>query len=943
MKSLLYTIRRGHGVATFLFLLISSGLFGQSKIKILIVDSVSNKGVEFAAATLTQFGQSRVFKYDESDSTGKAEILNVPYGKYILNINHLNYRSFRKEITVNKETHDIGRVRVREKLTSMQSVTITGLANPIVVKQDTIEFTAAAFPVAEGDVLEQLLRKMPGLEMDSKGKFSYNGKAINKIMVDGKDFFANDSKTLTSNLPARIVDKVKVIDQKTEQAKFTGVDDGTRETVMDVTLKEGFKNGLFGNATGGYGTQDTYTANLFTARFDKNTNFGLVGSSSNTPGFGGGMVMDSGGQEVIYFMSDNGGKTTTSNIGLNGNTEFNKGKLKLGGGYTYFDSETETHTNRTRQTFLEDSSFIYNQLSTGKSENKTDRFSASLDWKPNKKLQVLFRPSLDRTRSSSLNRSDYTTNGVSGVPVNEGSSSNYSNGESMNLGGFLILMYAFDKPRRSLSINSNFGLISSNMDGFNQSTTTKYDNNSTTIDSVRQKSNTITDNYNASARVSYTEPLSSKYTMELSYYLQYGYRISDKNTYNWNALTESYDSRDAVYSNDFQDISLNQNIGLNIHRMEKKYSYSLGFSLQPSYTKSTGTNRDYTNSVINYAPTLSMHYTLNKTTYLRFSYRGSSTQPSISQREPVPDNSNPLYIKIGNPRLLPGFNNNLTLSLNGGNREKYRMFDISVDGNYRTNSFSNITAYGTGGVQYSVPVNTDPIYSGSIRLMYNTPLFTKKFSMNITSSANYNNNLSYTAKIEADPQADPRDVTIDNFKNIVANTTNTLVIRNGLRFTYKFNKADFSLGSNLSYRDTWYSIANKSKPEMWNYSASANLNLRLPYDFTMNAGMEFSVSKGYGGDKDKPFTIFNADINKGLCKNKLALKLRLYDILNQARGIRRTTTENYIEDTEFYIQKQYFMLTLSYKFGKFPGNSRGMRGNANSIIYENGRGEIFVR
>ncbi|OFY43512.1 MAG: hypothetical protein A2X18_06095 [Bacteroidetes bacterium GWF2_40_14] len=825
----------------------------------------------------------------------------------------------------------------------MQSVTITALANPIVVKQDTIEFTAAAFPVAEGDVLEQLLKKMPGLEMDSKGKFSYNGKTINKIMVDGKDFFANDSKTLTSNLPARIVDKVKVIDQKTEQAKFTGVDDGTRETVMDVTLKDGFKNGLFGNATGGYGTQDTYTANLFTARFDKNTNFGLVGSSSNTPGFGGGIMIDGGGQEVIYFMSDNGGKTTTSNIGLNGNTEFNKGKVKLGGSYSYSEYDTETMTNRTRQTFLEDSSFIYNQVSTGKSGNKSDRFAGILEWRPSDKVLMFFRPNFDITRSSSLNRSDYTTNGVSGVPVNEGNSSNYSEGLTKNFGGSLILMYSFKKKRRSLSLNVSYGLSSSNMDGLNQSSTTRYDNNSTIIDSVRQKSNTISDNYNFNIRTSYTEPLSSKYVLDLSYNLQYGYRISDKNTFNWNALTESYDSRDDVYSNDYQDISLNQNIGLNINRMEKKYNYSLGFSLQPTYTKSTGTNRDYTSSVFNYAPSLTMQYTLNKTTFLRFSYRGGSSQPSISQKEPVPDNSNPLYIRIGNPRLLPGFNNNLSLSLNGGNREKSRSFDISIDGNYRTNSFSNITAYSTGGIQYSVPVNTDPIYSGSIRLMYNTPLFTKKFFVNISGSANYNNNLSYTAKIEADPQADPRDVTIDNFKNIVANTTNTLFIRNGLRLTYKFNKADFSLSSNISYRDTWYSIANQSKPEMWNYTASANLNLRLPYDFSMIAGMDFSVSKGYGGDRDKPFTIFNADINKGLFKNKFALKLRMYDILNQARGIRRTTTENYIEDTEFYTQKQYFMLSLSYKFGKFPGSSRGMRGNANSMVFENGRGEIFVR
>jgi len=896
---------------------------GQSKVKILIIDSVTTKGVEFATATLTAIGKSEIYRYGVADSTGKAEISNVAFGKYILKIDHLNYIFVSKEITVNSKEVNVGKILIKEKLISMSSVTVTAMANPIVVKKDTIEFTASAFPVAEGDVLEQLLKKMPGLEMDSKGKFTYNGKAISKIMVDGKDFFANDSRVVTSNLPARIIDKVKVIDRKSEQSRFTGIDDGNSETVMDVTVKDGFNKGVFGNATAGYGTQDTYTGNIFAAKFNKKTNFGIVANSSNVSS-GIVMVSESGGN--MSMMMGGMGKSTTNIYGINGNTELDSGKVKIGGSYNFFENSSVTETKKLRQTFMEDTSYIYNQSANGISDNKSNKFGVTLEWSPSKKLKFMLRPNFDISNNTSSNRTEYTTAGASGVPVNEGVSNNYSLGNTKNLNTSLLIMYSFDKKRRTLSINTGFGLSDGNNDGFNQSKTTKYENNTENTDSVKQKSNTLSNNYSYNLRVSYTEPISTKFTMELAYNLRYGYRISDKNTFNWNAASETYDLKDDVYSNNFKDVSVSQSMDMNLQRTEKKYSYSAGFSVQPTYTKSIGTGRNYTNSVINYAPSLTLQITLNKSTYLRANYRGSSSQPNISQLQPVPDNTNPLYIRIGNPGLLPGFRSSVDIGFSTGNREKSRAFDLSVNGNYSTNSFSNISAYGNGGVQYSVPVNTDPIYSGSVRVMYNTPLITKKLFLSYMNSVNFNNNMSYTAKIEADPQADPRDVTIANFKSITANTTNTLSVNNQINLSFRFKKAEIYAGANLSYRNTWYSIANKSKPEIWNMGANVAAQFQLPFDFRVNSSMAFNVSKGYGGERDKPYSILNADVNKGLLKNKLNLKLIIYDILNQAKGINRVTTENYIEDTQFVIQKQYFLLSLTYKFGMFPGGGRGARG-----------------
>jgi hypothetical protein len=262
--------------------------------------------------------------------------------------------------------------------------------------------------------------------------------------------------------------------------------------------------------------------------------------------------------------------------------------------------------------------------------------------------------------------------------------------------------------------------------------------------------------------------------------------------------------------------------------------------------------------------------------------------------QPVPDNSNPLYIRVGNPTLIPGFNNNFDLSLRVGNKEKFRTFGIIIMGGYNTNGISNITAFGNGGIQYSIPVNTDPTINSSLNFTYSTPFFNKKLSTFLTSSVSYSKNLSYTASIEADPTADPREIALENFKNISKNSTNNLSLSSSLRATYKFKKGDISVYTNISYRDTWYSISNKSKPQIWNYRASSNIRLFLPKGFIISPNVTFNMNKGYGGDKDKPYTLLNGEATKSLCKNKLSLKLMVYDILNQAKGITRITTDNYI-------------------------------------------------
>lgn len=941
-------------IFTAILLMVFGGItYSQSRdyrIRGALVDSVRNEVIEFATASLTLKGESTPVKYGLSDNKGRFEITGVSPGEYTLKIEFMGFTPVVKQINIGQQrVVDLGTIGLLEQINTLESVVVSALGNPVIVKKDTIEYNASSFKTTDTDMLEELLKKLPGIEISSDGKITANGKEINKIMIDGKTFFLNDPQLATKNLPANIVDKVKVVERKSEQARFTGIDDGNEETVIDLSIRPGMMNGWFGSATGGYGTEDRFQTAGMLANFKQTSQLTFILNGNNTNnrafsdlagdmmrgmrgsmgggfsggGFGGG-GFGGGGIRVGGTTLSFGGSGITSSWmgGVNANKEFNGGKLKMGGNYFYGNTDNVSQGTRVRQNFLPDSSFFNKDASKSQNISENHRIALELEWAPSEKTSILFRPNISIGNGSFEERRDFLTEGLRGGKINDGYSKSMGDNNSQSLGGDLLYRQRLGKPGRTFSVNVTYSYSNSDLDGLNESVTNKY-GNVNRVDVVKQRYDLNNNSYSLGARASYTEPLGNNYFMELAYRYNYNISNSKKEAWNYNPITGQFDERDDEYSNQFENKFINQQAELNVRKNEERYSYVVGFNAQPTYTESLGGMRDIKRSVVNYSPSAQFDYRFSEMSNIRIRYRGNTNQPSISQLQPVLDNSNPLYVPIGNPDLLPEFNNRFNVEYSNTKRETFRSLRLRLDGNYTIDKIVNKVWYEEGGIQKSMPVNEDGVYSVSGNLMYNTPIKRSKFYITNFTRLSLNNGINYL--------------------NAVKNKTTSLSASEMLRLTYRGEKLEIGVGGRASYSYAWYSIDENSKPATWTNSVNMNINWTLPKGFNFVSDFDYRFYLGFGEGYNEPSAVWNAEISKTVIKSAGTIRLKVFDILNQSRNMWRTTTDNYIEDIQNNTLQQYFMLSFTIRFGSFgnlqnrSGSFRGMHGGPGRGMMPSGR------
>lgn len=891
------------------------------KIKGTLIDSIRNSFVEFATAAIIPKGSETPSKYALSDSKGKFEVAAPAPGEYTLRIEYMGYKPVVKNITIGTQRMtDIGNIGMIEQINTLESAVVSALGNPIIVKKDTIEYNASSFKTTDTDMLEELLKKLPGVELDADGKITANGKAINKIMIDGKQFFLNDPSIATKNLPANIIDKVKVVERKSDQSRFTGIDDGNEETVIDLSIKPGMMNGWFGNATAGYGSEDRYQAAGMISNFKKTSQLSLIinGNNTNNRAFtdmagdmmrgmrgGGGNFGGGGGRIRVGGSTINfggSGITTSWMGGITANKEFLDGKLKVGSNYFYGNTDNVSEGTRVRQNFLPGGSFFNRDSSYTQNTSGNHRVALEIEWAPSEKTSFIFRPNVSLGTGSFDDKKYFLTDSLSGTKINDGYSRSTGENNSQSTEGELLYRQRLGKPGRTFSINFNYSYSNNEIDGLNESETNIYGNRPS-VEIVKQQYDQTNLAYSLGARASYTEPLGKNFYMELAY--RYTYRInnSEKNAYNFNNATGKFDLRDDEYSNNFENTFINQQAEINVRKQEEKYSYTFGFNAQPSYTESIGGERDIKRSIVNYSPSASYEYKINEMSNLRVRYRGNTNQPSINQLQPVLDNSNPLYIPVGNPDLLPEFNHRLSLEYGNTKRETFRSVRLWLEGNYTMDKIVNKTWYENGGIQKSMPVNENGVWSISNNLMYNTPIKKSKFSVSNNTRISLNKGINYS--------------------NAVRNLTTSLSLSEMLRLTYRDEKLEVGVGGRASYSYAWYTIEANMKPATWTNSVNANINWNLPWSLILASDYNYMFYIGFGEGYNKPSHVWNAELSKQMLKKMATLKIKIFDILNQSRNTFRTTNDNYIEDIRNNTLQQYFMVSFTIRFGSFGNNNRG--------------------
>lgn len=887
--------------------------------KAVLLDSLTKEPIEFATMSGKYIGEQTATRYALSDHNGVVVVPNMRVGRATVTIEFMGYKTESFTFDIKKGANDLGQIYLQEDINQLESIVVTGVANPMVVKKDTLEYNTAAVKVNDSDMLEELLKKLPGIEIDSDGKITANGKEINKIMIEGKTFFLDDPQLATKNLPAKIVDKVRVVERKSEQAQFTGIDDGGEETVIDLGIKKGMMNGWFGNLMGGYGTEERYQAAGMLGRFTKTSQVSVLGNANNTNNRGfmdmAGSMM--GGMRGGRGMGGGRGMFTGNGIteswmgGVNAATELFDGKLELTGNYMYSGSDKNVEEKKVKETMLSDNNILYN-YENGYELSRSDghRVGGEIEYNISEKTSLLFRPSFNFTSGDYESFNDFITlNNTDST--NRGMSKEWGDNNAQQASGMFLLRQRLGKPGRTMSLRLDYGYSNNELDGGNYSTTNYYENN--LVDSVSvvdQRFFQKDKSYNLGGRISYTEPLGKNFFVEGAYRYSFKETNSDKNTYNQGA-TGAYDMLDTLYSSHYENTFITQRAELNFMKQEQKYNLTVGIGVEPATTKSYGRGRDTSYTVTNIAPSARFDYRISDQKFLRVRYRGRTSQPSINQLLPIPDNTNPLRVTMGNMNLNPEFTHSLNFEYRTGNREKFSWFGTFIDASYTTNKIVSKSWYDDNGVQYTQPYNDGTgVYSLSGRAMYNSKIAKSNFSIGSMTFVRFGNGITYVAEKG------------DYVKNI----TQTLSLSEHLTLSYRNDFIEVRAGGRVNYQNAWYSVQSIDKVATWTNEITGSVNATIPGGVNIVTDIAHKFYIGYGDGYGDNSTVWNAEISKQLFKNQITLKAKIYDILKDAKNVYRTTTENYIQDTENNTLGQYIMFSLVWRFGKFTGGGPGMGG-----------------
>ncbi|MDB9147424.1 TonB-dependent receptor [Parabacteroides distasonis] len=882
-----------------------------------VVEQGSDTPIEQATVRLLNVKDSAMVRGVVSARNGSFTLKNVKKGSYLLHITFIGYDPLYQplQITGKKNPVNVGKLELSDGAIELGEAVVIGKAPEVTVRNDTVEYNADSYKVTEGSVLEDLLKKMPGVEVDSEGKITVNGKEVKKVMVDGKEFFSDDPKVASKNLPAKMIDKLQVLDKKSDMAQMTGFDDGEEETVINLTVKPGMKQGWFGNAYGGYGSKDRYEGNAMVNRFVNNDQITFMGGANNTNNMGFSDLastmfsgMGGGGGRRGGFGAGSG-ITSSGNAGLNFSKEFKPDKLTLGGNTRYSHSDNDARSKSDRQNILPGDSSSYDN-SEAMSRTKSDNFGVDfrLEWKPDTMTQLIFRPSFSFSHSMNDNFSDATTLDNERDTVNTNKSSNYSESNGYNLNASIDFSRKLNNKGRVFSATLSGGNSDSYSDGMNRSDIVYFNQTDALKNSIiDQRSRYDNKGFNYRAYVSWVEPIGHNNFIQATYSISQRKQEALKNVYNQDA-NGIYNVLDSAYSQSYRNNFISQRASLSFKSQRAKFNYTIGLNLDPSYSSSENfvgdtTLSKITRKVVNLSPMAQFNYMFDKRTNLRIMYNGRTSQPSMTQLQPVADISDPTNITIGNPDLNPRYTNNVFIRFQQFTPEKQRAFMIMANGSYIINDIVSYTSYNQEtGVKTTTYKNVNGNYSGNVRMMLNTPLKNKKFSINSMTMASFANSNGYI--------------------NEEKNTNRNLILSERGGIDFRSSYLDLGVNGNIRYNATSNSLQKENNQNTFNYGAGGYTTIYLPLNFKIESDVNWSTNSGYGDGFKQNEVLWNASASKSFLKNNQGtLRFKIYDILQQRSNISRSVTASYIQDSEYNTLGSYFMVHFIYRFSIFKGGA----------------------
>ena len=940
-----------NSILTMLLLLVSIASFAQERlVSGAIIDRDTKDPVEQVTVQL--------LKTDSTYVTGAISNekglfhLNAPEnGKYLLKITSVGYKPTVKRVVIEQDKNlALGNVVVGADAIMLKGAVVTAMAQKVTLKEDTFVYNSAAYRTPEGSVVEELVKRLPGAEVSDDGTIKINGKEVKKILVDGKEFMTGDTKTALKNLPTSIIDKIKAYDEKSDLSKVTGIDDGEEQTVLDFNVKKGMNKGLMSNIDLGIGNKDRYSARGMGGYFNSNNRFMLFGNANNTSdrGFGGGGPRRGFG--------GGNGLNASKMLAANYNYE-EKNKFKFNTSLRWNHSDGDVWSRRSSENFMGSSSSFSNSLNQNFSRSDSWNGNIRLEWMPDTMTNILFRPSISWTTndsrstgiSASYNQDPYqysddplSDEGIEKMDevdavINRQKSVSLSNSKNNNIRGMLQLNRKLNNKGRNVTLRMDAKYTDKDSKSISLQNAHLYlVQNEAGLDSTYQTNRynlTPSKDYSYSAQATYSEPLWKATFLQFSYKFTYSYSKSDRSTYDFSKY--SFDGINPEYGawgnylgrldgglGDYRDDKLSRyseyrnythDIQVMMRFVRQKYNLNFGVMIQPQRSKFIqdyqGKYVDTVRTVTNVSPTLDFRYRFSKMSNLRVNYRGTTSQPSISQLLDITDNSDPLNISKGNPGLKPSFTQNFRLFYNNFVQNHNKGVMTYINFSTTSNSISNKVTYDeTTGGRITRPENINGNWNVMGAFMFNCSIDSAGvWNINTDTNLGYNHYVSY--------------LSLDKSQDSQKNTTQNTTWNERLSLSYRNDWLELSLDGTLAYNHAKNKLQPNSNLDTWQFSYGPSMTLTAPWGTSLNTSLSCSSRRGYSdASMNTDEFVWNAQLSQGFLKGKpLTVMLQFYDLLHQQSTFSRAISSVSRTDTEYNAINSYAMLHIVYHMNLFGG------------------------
>ena len=876
-----------------------------------------------------------------TDLRGNFSVEAPANGVYKLKISSVGYQSIEREVTLRRnQSQEMGMLLMSPESVMLKEAVVTGRAAQIIVKKDTLVYNPDAYRTPEGSPIEELIKRIPGAEVDEDGNITINGKAVKKILLDGKEFMLGDVETALKNIPVNIIQNMKFYDQQSDQARITGIEDGEKETVIDFTIKKGMNRGYMTNLDLAAGTEHRYASRGMGSSFTDKTRFVILGNFNNK-------------DENAGWWNRRG---LNSRKMLGTNLNYDDGdKLKIDasvrwnhrGGDNLNENASENFYSETSRTFS-------NSYSQSYSRSNNWWGNVRVEWKPDTLTNILLRAngSIGTNDGSGTSASAtfdadpylYVEDPLNSLTplapylVNHNNSANLSYGENKNTWAMLQFYRRLNPRGRNITlrVEGNLGdnkdRSVSNNEVFLHRVKNQYDQDSTYF--TARYNTTPSDNKGYVLSFLYSEPLWKGAHLQANYELRYSQNKSDRQTYDFSrmpvnpfaSVTPEYREWDPWIGgisplDDYLDRNLSRyseyknythNIRLTLRHWQEEYDYNVGFLVQPQHSNFIqdyrGVYVDTVRNVTNLTPTFDFHYKFSDQQNIWVHYRGDTRQPEMTQLLDITDDSNPLYITQGNPGLKPQFTNSLNVYYNNYIQKYKRSIVFYVNYRHIRNSISNMVRYNpvTGG-SISRPENINGNWNVNGGFTFNTALDSAAhWNVGADTRIRYNNYVSYVAQQQADA---------------AKNTTKTTNINERLTASYRNNWLEVSLDGQLNYQHSRNELQPSADLDTWQFNYGGQFLVRLPLDFEVSMNLHERSRRGYNdASMNTNELLWNGQISKPFLKSKsLIVALNFYDLLRQQSNYERWVNATGRSDTRYNSINSYAMLHVRYRLNMFGG------------------------